>query len=124
MSPVDAAFRLYISTPAERIRTHYRAPLNERAQGKQVGEKIPEDLIAEVDALHTKGAKQAEIYKHLRIGRHLYDRIRHILARRASKAERSTQILDMLKRGVSERTIAAVIGVSRTTVQNHKRMQR
>lgn len=122
MSPVEAAFHLYTSTPSDRIRTHYREPMKDRGHGKQVGDKIPEDLIDAVSELHAQGAKQSEIFKRLRMGSHLYDRIRRILAHRASKVERAAQIIDMLKRGVSERTIAATVGISRTTVHNHKRM--
>lgn len=121
MSPVEAAFRLYCTTPREMIRTHHSRIAPEREQGRRIGDKIPEDLIAEVHALNLRGLGQTEIIKRLTMGKHLYDRIRRTLAHRTTKEQRRAQIKEMLERGITERRIAVIVGISRTDVQNYKR---
>lgn len=115
-----AAFRILCSTPRERVHTHSARPFAERKQGARVG-RIPDELVAEVKALQLQGLCQRDILQRLTMGDKLYRRINRILDERTSVEERRQQIRHLLRIGTTERRIAAIVGLSRTTIQKHKR---
>lgn len=73
MSPLEAAFHLYSSTPSEKITTHSRVFV-ERCQGRRMDE-IPPDLAREVELMLDNGETLTTIRSQLKMGWKLLDRI-------------------------------------------------
>lgn len=115
-----AHFRLLSSTPRERIHTHERSFVD-RQHGKKIG-AVPAVLVEEVRGMILNdGKSRMAVCRELAMGDRLYARILRTIQQQWDVVERRRIISELIAKGVPERRVASIIGISRTAVQKHKR---
>lgn len=122
MSPLEAAFNLYINTPQDRIHTHQKMFLT-REQGQRVG-VIPPEMVADVKGMLDQGHSGRQIKISLKMGDRLFEKIHRRIQATMTVEERRSQIKQLSERNISSRRMVSITGLSRTTIQKYMRVIR